>query len=96
MSLADLLNYPFSDRRTRIGLAALRLLARTGRLYFSTRSTWVENRHFRREVFQEVLAGAATVACQNGCSIDVRNMRGESCALPASTPERDDVEAHFS
>jgi radical SAM superfamily enzyme YgiQ (UPF0313 family) len=87
MSLADLLNYPFSDRRTRIGLAALRLLARTGRLYFSTRSTWVENRHFRREVFQEVLAGAATVACQNGCIIDVRNRRGESCALPASTPE---------
>jgi radical SAM superfamily enzyme YgiQ (UPF0313 family) len=72
MSLQDVLNYPTSDLRTRIGLTQLDRLARTGRLYFSARSGLLEDRHFRTELFQKVIAGAARVRCQNGRTIDVK------------------------
>lgn len=70
-TLVDLLDYPFSGPRTRLGLELLGVLLRTGRLYFATRSERVENRHFRGEIFYQVMARAATVACQNGRTIDV-------------------------
>jgi len=57
-------------------------LLRTGRLYFATRSGLVENRHFRAELFQKVMAGAATVACQNGRMIDVRIASRKLCKHP--------------
>jgi len=75
MSLEELLHSPFSDPRTRTGLTQLDQLASTGRLYFSTRSGLLENRHFRTELFQKVIAGAARVRCQNGRTIDVKPPR---------------------
>jgi hypothetical protein len=74
MTLAELLQHPFADRRTRHGVELLEHLLCTDRLYFSTRSGLIANRHFRHQLFRQVMASAGQVACQNGHSIDVRGI----------------------
>jgi radical SAM superfamily enzyme YgiQ (UPF0313 family) len=71
LTLEELLNYPVAEQRNRVGLELLRLLLRTGRWYFSTRSGLVENRHFRTALFRRVMALAAVVGCRNGRMIHV-------------------------
>jgi hypothetical protein len=82
IALGELLDYPLSEPRSRVGLELLSLMSRTGRWYFSTRSEWVENRHFRAELFRKVMSSAATVACQNGRIIDVKGASRNLCLYP--------------
>jgi hypothetical protein len=54
-----------------VGLLLLKHLLTTGRLYLRTRQGLVENRKFRGDIFQRVLAGMKFIACQNGQAISI-------------------------
>jgi hypothetical protein len=69
VDLKTLLKQHSFTPRTEIGFELLREFVESGRMYFSTRRGWVENKHFRSELFRRVVAQAGTVACQNGKSI---------------------------
>lgn len=60
------------NERMRIGFELLKLLAKTGHLYFWTRHGLIENQKFRSGLFREVLLQAGEVGCQNGKTIAVR------------------------
>src|ERR1044071_5387947 len=70
-NLNALIAAPGENRAAAIGLALLKELLTTGRLYSSTNRGLVENRRFRCDVFFRVLAGAQFIACQNGQTIVV-------------------------
>jgi radical SAM superfamily enzyme YgiQ (UPF0313 family) len=78
--LIDLLNLSWPDQRTQIGFGLLRRLAEDGCLYSWTNRGLEQNRHFRPELFQRVVAQTRTITCQNGKSIEV-----ETFAQPIST-----------
>lgn len=71
VSLASLMNRRWADQRTRIGFELLNQLDQTSKMYFSTGHGLVENQHFRKELFYRVLSEIASIACQNGKSIDI-------------------------
>jgi radical SAM superfamily enzyme YgiQ (UPF0313 family) len=70
--LIELMERSWSERRTEIGFELLRVLARTGRLYFSTKQGLVENRNFRSEILREVLTQSGELVCLNGKKISLR------------------------
>ena len=70
-NLNALIAAPGENRAAAIGLALLKELLTTGRLYSSTNRGLVENRRFRCDVFFRVLADAQFIACQNGQTIVV-------------------------
>lgn len=71
-----LLDYSWSDDRTRIGFELLRLLRETSRLYFWTTKGLRENEKFEPEVFFRVLDQAEEIGCQNGQRIIVGEFSG--------------------
>jgi hypothetical protein len=88
MSLEDLMNHPFSDPRTRIGLELLNLLTCAGRLYFSSRSRLIENKRFRAEIFRKVVSRASMIACQNGRIVKTATPALVACSrLTTGSPE---------
>ena len=66
VSLAKLMNNPWSDPRARVGFELLRQLASTGRLHAWNKKGLVENRKFACDLFQRVLEQARDVTTQNG------------------------------
>jgi hypothetical protein len=46
----------------------------TGRLDFWTSSQTIPNKHFRTDLFIQVLSHIEAIACQNGQLIDVRSL----------------------
>ena len=73
-AVADLMKRTWPDPRTRIGFEALNLLMRTGRLHSWTNSSFVPNKRFSAGRFWRVLSCIEEIACQNGHTIDVRNL----------------------
>jgi radical SAM superfamily enzyme YgiQ (UPF0313 family) len=73
--LTDLLGRAWPDRRLQIGFELLKLMLGTQRLYFWTKNGLVENKKFRTEVFLGVLSEAENVACLNGSTITVGDLR---------------------
>ena len=79
-SLADLLNQSWSEPREAIGFDLLKTLMLTGRLDSWTRSQTIPNKHFRTDLFIQVLSNIEAIACQNGQLIDVRSLTQSVCA----------------
>jgi radical SAM superfamily enzyme YgiQ (UPF0313 family) len=69
INVETLLKQHSSTTRTEMGLELLRKFAASGRMYFRTRRGLIENKHFRAELFRQVVAQAGSVTCQNGKSI---------------------------
>jgi len=78
--LEALLNRSWSEDRTRIGFALLKLLRETDRLYFSTTKGLFENKKFKPEIFFTALQQAAVIGCQNGQSITIGDFSGSQAA----------------
>jgi radical SAM superfamily enzyme YgiQ (UPF0313 family) len=71
--LIDLMDQPWPDQRIRIGFQLLKLLAKTGRLFFRTKKGPVENPKFKTELFLRVLLQAGEIVCQGRHRIAVAN-----------------------
>jgi radical SAM superfamily enzyme YgiQ (UPF0313 family) len=69
--LVSLLSLPWADSRVEIGMELLARLCQTGQLYCWTNRGMIENRRFRTELFEQVLAQAGEIGCQNGARISV-------------------------
>jgi radical SAM superfamily enzyme len=70
-SLHELLDYPWSEQRVRLGFTLLQRLQANGKLYFWTTHGPVENRHFKVALFTRVLQEAGYIVCQNGTTLAV-------------------------
>jgi radical SAM superfamily enzyme YgiQ (UPF0313 family) len=81
-----LLDCSWSDDRTRIGFALLRLLRETNRLYFWTTKGLRENEKFEPRVFFRVLKQAGMIGCQNGQRIVVGEFSGSVASEQLSQP----------
>jgi radical SAM superfamily enzyme YgiQ (UPF0313 family) len=81
-----LLDCSWSDDRTRIGFALLRLLRETNRLYFWTTKGLRENEKFEPEIFFRVLQQAGIIGCQNGQRIVVGEFSGSGASEQLSQP----------
>jgi radical SAM superfamily enzyme YgiQ (UPF0313 family) len=79
-SLKELLAHDWPDPRARVGFELLDNLLRTGQLYFWSKSAKIRNRHFRAELFREILLRIEKITCQNRAVIDTRS------AWPAHLP----------
>jgi radical SAM superfamily enzyme YgiQ (UPF0313 family) len=79
-----LLDCSWSDDRTRIGFALLRLLRETNSLFFWTQKGLRENKKFNPEIFFHVLEQAGEIGCQNGQRIVVGTWRSEGKAVQGS------------
>ena len=75
-NLESLLSRSWTDSRTQIGIELLRRLYQTKRLDFWTTHGRVENRRFKVELFERVLAQAGEIACQNGATITIEAEAG--------------------
>jgi radical SAM superfamily enzyme YgiQ (UPF0313 family) len=80
----SLMRHRASDPRTRIGIELLAQLYREDRLYFSTSHGLVENRRFKAELFQQVVAEAGEIGCQNGTRVSVGGSAGASQPVQSS------------
>ena len=72
------------NQRMHIGFELLKILARTGRLYFWTKHGLIENRKFRGELCRDVLLQAGEVSCQNGKRVAVREFARRIAARDSS------------
>ena len=70
-NLFELMNRHWPAPRTQVGFNLLRQLSETGQMYFSTAQGPVANRHFRSQVFAQVLSEIGAIRCQNGATITV-------------------------
>jgi radical SAM superfamily enzyme YgiQ (UPF0313 family) len=72
-SLAELLERSWPGARTEMGIELLIRLLRTKKLYLWTADGLIENRRFKRELFETVLAQAGVIGCINGGRIQLEN-----------------------
>ncbi|MBI4682040.1 MAG: hypothetical protein HY757_02935 [Nitrospirae bacterium] len=73
ITLSELLDQSWSDKRTQIGIELLKELQHSGQLYFQTSGGRILNRKFRTGLFMSVLRNAEHITCQNGKQISVGN-----------------------
>jgi radical SAM superfamily enzyme YgiQ (UPF0313 family) len=76
--LASLLCRQWQDARTQIGMELLARLCRGEGLASWTHAGLIENRRFRNELFERVLAQAGEIGCQNGARISLEVPRGKA------------------
>ena len=69
ISLLEIINRFWPERRTRIGIDLLQRLCESGRLCFANAHGWIENRNFRAELFARVLSQAQAIASLSGGKI---------------------------
>jgi radical SAM superfamily enzyme YgiQ (UPF0313 family) len=81
-----LLDCSWPEDRTRIGFDLLKLVRKTHRWFFWTKSGVSENSKFRPEIFFRVLAQAGEVGCQNGQRIIVGEFSGSATSRWMSQP----------
>jgi len=79
-NMRALMSRSWPDLRTRVGFDLLNQLFETGRLSFSTKHGWVENRKFRSELFAWVLNQIGTIRCQSGATIFIDEFCARSLA----------------
>jgi radical SAM superfamily enzyme YgiQ (UPF0313 family) len=86
--LADLLDREWNETRIQAGFQSLQRLPDVKKLYFWTKSSPVENRHFNSDVFLRVLSEAELIGCQNGKSIHIKDWVLTSTHRRESTDRR--------
>jgi radical SAM superfamily enzyme YgiQ (UPF0313 family) len=79
-NMRALMSRSWPDLRTRVGFDLLNQLFETGRLSFSTKQGWVENRKFRSELFAWVLNQIGTIRCQSGATVFIDEFCARSLA----------------
>jgi radical SAM superfamily enzyme YgiQ (UPF0313 family) len=78
----DLADHLARDQRGAVGLALLKQLLTTGRLYSWTKQGLVENKHFSAQLFFRVLALSRSVMCRNGRSIVIGDLQSRLSSGP--------------
>ena len=73
VDLMDLLEQPWTDPRTQIGVELIKRLLETGRLFFWAPGL-IENRRFKTAVFARVISQSGEIVCQNGQKISVTDL----------------------
>jgi radical SAM superfamily enzyme YgiQ (UPF0313 family) len=69
--LSELINVPWPDQRTQLGMQLLNKLFDEKTLYFSNNNGLTENELFKTDLFFQVIRQANTIGCLNGVSIDM-------------------------
>lgn len=78
-SLEDLRHQPWPDPRTRVGFDLLNHIIDEGCLYSWSKSQKVANKHFRADLFMQIVSRIEKIVCQNGHGIAINAF----CKSPA-------------